>query len=206
MEAVWHSTDLKFYHIILIGCCHPWSGIPKILWNNVLPISLEIVSYVLDILHRARNQWKLQISFFIFVGCCQTYLGMLRKLPNKTLPLYLAWDECLSYFSTCSQTHMQATNRSYHFSWVLSGMLQCAKSAANNKLPKFVYRVIDWLGSLHVVRHTRKLWIDPITLVACGQVCSGVQRVLWNAKPPIFFFIFYFFFNWDSLHARLNSH
>ena len=66
--------------------------------------------------------------------------------------------------------------------------------------------LIDWLGSLHVVRHTRKLWIDPITLVACGQVCSGVQRVLWNAKPPIIFLIFYFFFNWDSLHARLNSH
>ena len=147
MEAVWHSTDRKFDHIILIGCCHPWSGIPKIPWNNILPISLEIVSYVLDILHRARNQWKLQINFFIFVGCCQTYLGMLRKLPNKTLSLYLAWDEWLSYFSACSQTQMEATNRSYHFSWVLSGMLHCAKSAANNKLPKFVYRV-DWLAWL----------------------------------------------------------
>ena len=40
-HAVRDSSKLKIDHVILVACCRPCQGIPKVLQNNKSPMSLE---------------------------------------------------------------------------------------------------------------------------------------------------------------------
>ena len=155
-------------------------------------------------------QWNINESCQLIIS---VLYGVVRHI--RVYPQFFKVTNC-QYFGKVLTDYLTFLNAVRH-TWnlqidlvILIGCYQACSSVPKVlQITNYQYlsiELIDWLGSLHVVRHTRKLWIDPITLVACGQICSGVHTLLWNTKLPIFFFIFYFLFNWLSLHARLNSH
>lgn len=72
---------------------------------------------------------------------------------------------------------MEATNWSWHFSWVWSDMPRYAQSGDTIQIKNFVtcwVNVSIW-----------KLKIDLVILDGCGQVCQGMVKVLRNNQWPI---------------------